>query len=107
MRKSLRFQVALAVVVSLASAVSFAQSSGEATYKTKCAMCHGATGMADTNVGKAMKVKPVTDKTVISSTAAQMIQATTNGSGAMKPFKDKLTDAQIKDSVTYFRSFIK
>ena len=28
-----------------------------------------------------------------------------NGKGKMKPFAGKLTDAQIKDAVTYFRSF--
>ena len=37
---------------------------GEATYKAKCQMCHGATGMADAGAGKAMKVKPATDPDV-------------------------------------------
>ena len=33
-----------------------------------------------------------------------MIADVKNGKGKMQPFKDKLTDAQIKDSVLYFRS---
>ncbi len=37
-------------------------------------------------------------------TAADMIKATTDGKGKMPSFKGKLTDAQIKDTVTYFRS---
>ena len=38
---------------------------------------------------------------------AEMIGATKNGSGKMTPYKDKLTDAQIKDAVGYFRTFLK
>jgi mono/diheme cytochrome c family protein len=36
-----------------------------------------------------------------------MIAITTNGEGKMPAFKGKLTDAQIKDSVSYFRSLAK
>lgn len=107
MTKSIRSQVALAVVLSMAGAVGFAQSGGEATYKAKCQMCHGATGMADSGAGKAMKVKPATDPDVKKLNEAQMIAATKNGMGKMQPFKDKLTDAQIKDAVVYFRTFVK
>ena len=81
--------------------------SGADTYKAKCQMCHGATGMADSGAGKAMKVKPVTDPEVTKMSEAQMIDAVTKGMGKMQPFKDKLTDAQIKDSVAYFRTLIK
>jgi cytochrome c6 len=107
MRKTVRFQVALAGAVLLAGAVCFAQSAGQATYKAKCLSCHGATGMADTSIGKALKMKSVADPTVKKLTEAQMIDATKNGSGRMTSFKGKLTDAQIKDSVDYFRTFIK
>ncbi len=107
MTKGIRFFVTLAAVLSLASAVGFAQSSGEALYKAKCQMCHGANGMADSGAGKAMKVKPVTDPEVSKLSATQMEAAVTNGMGKMQPYKGKLTDAQIKDAVTYFRTFIK
>ncbi len=63
MTKMIRSQAVLAVVVSLAGAVGFAQSSGEATYKAKCQMCHGVAGAADTPTAKMMKVKPVSDRT--------------------------------------------
>lgn len=81
--------------------------SGAELYKTKCQMCHGATGMADSGAGKAMKVKPVTDPDVKKMPEAQMIDAVRKGMGKMQPYKDKLTDVQIKDSVAYFRTFIK
>jgi cytochrome c6 len=91
----------------MACTVGFAQAPGEIIYKAKCQSCHGATGMADTTVGKALKVKPVTDPDVKKSTEAAMIDATRNGAGKMQPYKGKLTDAEIKDSVARFRSFIK
>lgn len=106
MSKTIRFQVALAATILLAGAVGFAQS-GEATYKAKCQMCHGAKGMADTPAGKAMKVMPISDPEVKKFTEAKMIEAVQNGMGKMQPYKGKLTDAQIKDAVTYFRTFSK
>jgi mono/diheme cytochrome c family protein len=107
MKKAIRFQVALAAVVLLAGAVGFAQSGGEATYKAKCQSCHGAAGIPSAGMAKAMGVKPVTDPAVKSSTEAKMIEVTKNGEGKMPAFKGKLTDAQIKDSVDYFRTLIK
>ncbi len=104
--RTIRTHFVLAAIFSLAGVLSFAQS-GEATYKAKCQMCHGATGMADSGAGKAMKVKPVTDPDVKKMSEADMIKATENGSGKMQPFKGKLGDAEIKGAVDYFRSFIK
>lgn len=104
MTKKMRSQVVLALVVSLAGSVSFAQSDGATTYKAKCAMCHGATGMADSGAGKSMKIKPVNDPDVKAMTEAQMITITTDGKGKMPSFKGKLTDDQIKQSVDFYRS---
>jgi mono/diheme cytochrome c family protein len=87
----------------VAGAVCFAQSGGEATYKAKCQMCHGVNGAADTPTAKMMKVKPVSDPEMKKLSAADMIKSTTDGKGKMPAFKTKLTDAQIKDVVTYFR----
>jgi mono/diheme cytochrome c family protein len=106
MGKNIRSHVALAAILSMAGVVSFAQS-GEATYKAKCQMCHGATGLADSGAGKAMKVKPVTDPDVKKMSEAEMIKATENGMGKMTAFKGKLSDAEIKGAVEHFRTFIK
>lgn len=104
MSKSIRFCSSLAAVILLAGAVSFAQSSGEATYKAKCQSCHGAEGTPNPGIAKAMGVKPVSDPSVKSMSESQMITVTTDGKGKMPAYKGKLTDAQIKDSVNYFRS---
>jgi len=107
MSRTIRSLVALAAVVLLAGAVGFAQSSGEATYKAKCQSCHGAEGTPNPGIAKMMGVKPVSDPSVKSLSEAQMIADTTNGKGKMPAFKGKLTDAQIKASVDYFRTFAK
>ena len=107
MTRKIRFAIALAAVLSFAGAVGFAQSSAQAVYKSKCQMCHGAKGMADSPVGKTMKIKPINDPSVKKMTEAQMIDAVRDGMGKMKPYKGSLSDAQIKDVVTYFRTFLK
>ena len=107
MSKTIRSLVALAAVVLLAGAVGFAQSSGEATYKAKCQSCHGAEGTPNPGIAKAMGVKPASDPSVKSLSEAQMIAVTTDGKGKMPAYKGKLTDAEIKDAVDYFRTFAK
>jgi mono/diheme cytochrome c family protein len=101
MTKAIRSQVVLALVVSLASAVGFAQSGGEATYKAKCAMCHGPAGAADTPTAKMMKVKPVSDPDIKALTVAQISEAVKSGKGKMHPVAG-LTDDQIKEVATYY-----
>ena len=107
MSGTIRSLVALAAVVILAAAVGFAQSPGEATYKAKCQSCHGAEGTPNPGIAKAMGVKPASDPSVKSLSEAQMIADTTNGKGKMPAYKGKLTDAEIKTSVDYFRTFAK
>jgi mono/diheme cytochrome c family protein len=107
MNSNIRSVMALAVVVLLASLTGFAQSSGEAIYKAKCMNCHGPTGRANSGIGSLMKVKPVTDPSVQKMNEAEMIEVTRKGMGRMQGFKGELTDAQIKGSVAYFRTFIK
>jgi mono/diheme cytochrome c family protein len=107
MSNTTRSLVALAAVVLLAGAVSFAQSAGEATYKAKCQSCHGAEGTPNPGIAKAMGVKPASDPSVKADSEAQMITITADGKGKMPAYKGKLTDAEIKDAVDYFRTFAK
>jgi len=107
MTKTIQTLFALALAFALTSVACGAQTGGEAIYKSKCITCHGATGMAEGNIGKALKVRPVNDPEVKKLSLSAQIAVTKNGVGKMQPFKDKLTDAQIKESVEYFRAFIK
>ena len=104
MTKGLRSQLVLAMVVSLGSALSFADS-GEAIYKANCQSCHGSAGIPNPGIAKMMGVKPANDPDYKKMTADQMIASVKNGKNKMKPMSPKLTDDQIKDAVTYFRAF--
>lgn len=93
------------IAIMAVATVALAQGPGADIYKTKCQSCHGASGTPSPAMAKAMGVKPVSEAKSIP--AAKMIAITTNGQGKMPAFKGKLTDAQIKDSVTYYRSLAK
>ncbi len=45
-----------AATLALAGLPTLARADGAALYKSKCAMCHGETGKADTPAAKGMKV---------------------------------------------------
>ena len=107
MTKMIRSVLALAAVVSLAGAVRFAQSAGEATYKAKCQMCHGADGTGATPAGKAMKAIPFTDPQILNKSDADLIAATKNGKGKMPAYTGKLSDGDIKAVVTYIHTLQK
>lgn len=107
MSKAIQSLLLLGGMLVFSDAACFAQSSGEAIYKTKCLACHGTTGLANSGIGKLMKVKPVTDPAVMKMTEKEMIAATANGMGKMEAYKDSLSAAEIKESVEYFRSFLK
>lgn len=102
MTKSLRSLLMLTAAVSLASTLAFADS-GEATYKAKCSTCHGATGTPSAGMAKAMGIKAASDPAMKALSVADMTAAVKNGKGKMHPVAG-LTDPQIKDVVTYFRS---
>jgi mono/diheme cytochrome c family protein len=103
MTKTIRSLAVLAVAVCLAGAMSLAQSSGQATYKTKCAMCHGATGTPSAGMAKAMGIKAASDPAIMKLTSAEMFSAVKNGKGKMKPIAG-LSDPQIKEVVAFYRS---
>jgi mono/diheme cytochrome c family protein len=93
------------IAIMVASAMAIAQSAD--VYNAKCQPCHGATGVPRPEVVKYVGVKPVTDPAVKGMSREQMIAITRNGLNKMPAFKGTLTDAQIKDAVSYFRTLIK
>ena len=100
-RRIQRFGV-MGVMILATGTMSFAQSSGEATYKAKCAMCHGATGAGDTATGKSLKMTPF-----LKMSEADMAAIITNGKGKMPAYKGKLTDAQINEVAAYAHTLVK
>lgn len=107
MRKTVSVGALLAVALFFVALQSLAQSGGEAVYRAQCARCHGAKGIPSPAMAKAMQLKPATDPTVQSKSEARMIELTKNGVGKMPAYKGKMSDAEIKASVAYFRSLAK
>ena len=102
MSKLIRSQVVLAACVVMAGAVCFAQD-GAATYKAKCAMCHGATGTPSPGMAKMMGIKPVSDPSMKSLSVAQIEATIKGGKGKMQSIAG-LNDAQVKSVAAYFKT---
>jgi cytochrome c6 len=102
MKKSIRSKLVLAAIISLACASAFADG-GDATYKSKCAMCHGATGTPSAGMAKAMGIKPASDPDMQKLTVAQISETVKTGKGKMKPIAG-LTDDQIKGVSAFFKT---
>ena len=102
MTKSIRSSMVLATALCLASAMSFAQA-GDATYKAKCATCHGATGTPSAGMAKMMGIKATSDPDIQNLTVDQVAAVVKNGKGKMKPISG-LTDDQVKEVSTFFHS---
>lgn len=101
MTKTIRSMAVLAATVCLAGSMGFAQSAGEAVYKANCQSCHGSTGTPSAGIAKMMGVKAASE---YKTSEKEQIESVKNGKGKMKAFAGKLTDEQIKDAVTYFRT---
>ena len=78
-----------------------------ATYKAKCAMCHGADGKGDTPVGKKMGIHDFASAEVQKASDGDLIAIITKGKNKMPAYENKLSAAQIKEIVTYIRSLPK
>ena len=88
-----------------------AAEDGAALFKSKCAMCHGKTGGADTPIAKAKNIKDLGSAEIQKLTDAELTEMISNG-GPNKvkghDFKAKgLTDDQIKALVTFVRTLKK
>ncbi|HEX3660725.1 MAG TPA: cytochrome c [Acidobacteriaceae bacterium] len=86
---------------------ALAQQPGQATYKAKCAMCHGVDGTGNTPVGRSMKLRSLKSPADVKATDAVLFQQTKEGVGKMQGYAGKLTDAQIQDVVGFIRTLQK
>jgi len=91
-------------------AVSIAQANpapdaaaDSATFRTKCAMCHGPDG-SGSEVGKSMKVPDLRSPVVQKLPDAQLAQIISDGKGGMPSFKNSLSEDQVHTLVTHIRS---
>jgi cytochrome c6 len=77
-----------------------------ATYKTKCAACHGPDGKGSA-AGLKMGAHDFTSAEVQGQSDAQLTETITKGKGKMPAYGGKLKDNEIKDLVAHIRSLKK
>ena len=74
-----------------------------ATFRTKCAMCHGPDG-SGSEVGKSMNVPDLHSAAVQKLPDAQLAQIISDGKGGMPSFKNSLSEGQVHSLVAHIRS---
>ena len=79
---------------------------GSATYKSRCAMCHGADGTGS-SVGKKMGVPDLTSAEVQKMSDAELTDIIINGKNKMPAYGKALEAAEIKGLVAYIRTLKK
>jgi mono/diheme cytochrome c family protein len=108
--KQKTFFIITAIIVS--AGMSFG-ADASATWNANCASCHGKDGSGSTMMGKKLNIKDYRDPKVQAAFSdAEAVRAIkegvkTNGKETMKPFGQKLSEADIKALVAYIRSFKK
>ncbi|MEI6561343.1 MAG: cytochrome c [Verrucomicrobiota bacterium] len=106
MKQKLTTLLILASLV-LAAGSASAADAGE-NWAKNCASCHAKDGTGNTMMGKKLGLADYTDaKAQAKFTDAEAFTAIKEGKDKMKPFKDKLTDDEIKALVAHIRSFKK
>lgn len=95
--------VVLAAIAVAGTPAKADAAAAEATFKAKCAMCHGPDGKGETATGKTMKVKDFTSEEVQKMSDADLSAAISTGKGKMPAYKT-LTADQVKDLVAYIRT---
>jgi cytochrome c6 len=99
--------VAALAALAFTSAPAQAQDAGAATYKTKCAACHGADGKGETSIGKTNKIRDLSSAEVQQQSDADLTGVITTGKGKMPAYGKSLKPDQVKELVTYIRSLAK
>ncbi len=94
MKKFLAFAIVATMAVPLFAA------DGAATFKAKCAGCHGADGL---KAMPAMGVKPLNSPDIQAKSEAQLNASITNGVGKMPAFNGKLSADEIAAVTTFVK----
>ncbi|HEX4065580.1 MAG TPA: cytochrome c [Acidobacteriaceae bacterium] len=81
--------------------------SGSETFKSKCAMCHGANGLGQTPMARTLTIPSFKSPDLLKASDATLVDAVTHGKGKMPAYGGFLNDAQIKAVVAYIRTLQK
>ncbi len=94
----------LLLLTFLVSVNCFADSTdAPALFKSKCAMCHGPDGTAQTSMAKTLGIKSYKSSDIQKQSDSDLKNAITNGKGKMPQYGKSLTPEQIDALVKYVR----
>jgi len=97
MKKTIVVTLLLALALPVA-----AFADGAATFKAKCAMCHGPDGSGQTTIGKNLKLKDLRSAEVQKLSDAELTKLLTDGKGKMPA--SKLSADDIKAVIAFVRT---
>lgn len=100
----LRKATTISLIVLFATTTVVFAADGAATYKAKCALCHGANGSGDTPSGKAMKVRDLRSADVQKQTDVELTKVISGGKGKMPPYGKQLSTADIEAVIAFIRT---
>ena len=76
-----------------------------ATFKAKCAACHGVDGKGETPAGKAMKIRDLGSAAVQGQSDDALYEIVSKGKGKMPAYEKSLGADQCKQLVAEIRKF--
>lgn len=100
------FAAVMAIAVVVLLSLSAQAQDESATYKAKCAMCHGADGTGS-SMGTKMGAHDFTTVAVQGMSDAELIDTITNGKNKMPKYGTSLKPEEIKGLVAYIRTLKK
>jgi cytochrome c6 len=98
-------------LAALAAGLAFwstpARADAAATYKAKCAMCHGTDGKGETPVGKKMGAHDFASPDVQKQSDGDLAGIIANGKNKMPAYGKSLKESDIKEMVAFIRQLAK
>ena len=99
--------ILLAAMMIFHASLLVAAGDAEATYKAKCAMCHGPDGAAATPTGKSLKIRDLRSPEVQKQSDADLNGIIDKGKNKMPAFGKSLKPDEITALVAFTRDLAK
>ena len=94
-------------ILCAALTASLAAANGADTFKTKCAMCHGADASGNTPMGKQLHIRDLRSAEVQKLSDGELTAIITDGKPPVPAFGKTLSAADIHELVSYLRDIAK
>lgn len=102
--KILKFIAAATALLLGLAASACAQDDAATLYKSKCQICHGASGKGDTPAGQKVGAKDLHSPEVAKLSDTELFDIVKKGKDKMPAYNGKLTDDQIKSLVKFIHT---